>query len=235
MTLLILGGTREAHELASLVRGPAVVSLAHDLERRPYPVPVRRGGFGGGAAQRDWMVEAGISAVVDASHAFAQVISPRMAAICRDLGLPCLRLLRPGWMAKPGEVWREVATPEATVDLVPKDAVVLLTAGSEHLEGFAGMTGHVICRSLIAGRALPFARGEWLTGGPMSMAEERALMEARGVTHLVTRNSGGARGKLDAAAELGVEVIMIARPPVPEGVTLVPSVTAALDWVQALP
>jgi precorrin-6A/cobalt-precorrin-6A reductase len=232
MTLLILGGTREAHEVAAQVSRPAIVSLAHDLERRAYPVAVRRGGFGGLTAQSAWMVEAGISAVLDASHAFASVISSRTYGICNTLGLPCLRLLRPAWQAGPGDVWHEVASPEEV--WVPDDAVVLLTAGAEHLDQFAGLKGHVICRSLVSDRVVPFARGEWLTGGPMSPAEECALMAARGVTHLVTRNSGGARGKLDAARDLGVRVILIARPLVPEGMPLVTTVKAAVTWVEGL-
>ena len=39
-------------------------------------------------------------------------------------------------------------------------------------------------------------------------------MEREGITHLVTKNSGGEQtaAKLEAAQELGVRVIMIARP-----------------------
>ena len=41
-----------------------------------------------------------------------------------------------------------------------------------------------------------------------------ALMEREEITHLVTKNSGGAQtaAKLEAAQRLGVKVIMIARP-----------------------
>jgi precorrin-6A/cobalt-precorrin-6A reductase len=232
MTLLILGGTREAHEVAARVTRPAIVSLAHDLERRAYPVAVRRGGFGGLAAQKEWMIGAGLSAVLDASHAFASVISPRTYGICRDLGLPYLRLLRPAWEAGTGDIWQDVASPKDVI--VPDDAVVLLTAGAEHLDQFAGLKGHVICRSVVSDRSVPFGRGEWLTGAPGSAADEQALMEARGVTHLVSRNSGGARGKLDAAATLGVEVILIARPVLPDGLPRVATVDAAIDWVEGL-
>jgi precorrin-6A/cobalt-precorrin-6A reductase len=235
MTLLILGGTREAHDLAARVSRQAIISLAHDLERRPYPVPIRRGGFGGLDAQRDWMVASGIRTVIDASHAFASVISPRTEAICRALHLPYLRLLRPGFVPDPSDHWSEVLKPSDAVALVPANAVVLLTAGAGHLESFAGMQGHVICRTIVPDRAFPFDRGEWLIGAPGSQEDERDLMERLGVTHLVSRNSGGTRGKLDAAAELGVKVILIARPPVPPGITLAETVQGALDWLEGLP
>jgi precorrin-6A/cobalt-precorrin-6A reductase len=52
---------------------------------------------------------------------------------------------------------------------------------------------------------------------------------------LVTKNSGGAmtRAKLDAAAELGMTVVMVDRPPLPESVDVVPTVDDAVAWVSA--
>jgi precorrin-6A/cobalt-precorrin-6A reductase len=49
----------------------------------------------------------------------------------------------------------------------------------------------------------------------------------------VTKDSGGAltRAKLDAAAELGVRVIVVRRPPAPRGVRTVGSVSEAAEWV----
>ena len=49
---------------------------------------------------------------------------------------------------------------------------------------------------------------------PYSLSDERDLMEREEITHLVTKNSGGAQtaAKLAVARELGVTVIMIARP-----------------------
>lgn len=42
------------------------------------------------------------------------------------------------------------------------------------------------------------------------------------------------RAKLDAAAALEVPVVMVARPPLPEGVTTVGTVADAAEWVGAL-
>jgi precorrin-6A/cobalt-precorrin-6A reductase len=52
---------------------------------------------------------------------------------------------------------------------------------------------------------------------------------------LVTKNSGGqmTRPKLDAAAALGVAVVMVDRPPPPGGVTTVSTVDAAAAWVRS--
>jgi precorrin-6A/cobalt-precorrin-6A reductase len=53
---------------------------------------------------------------------------------------------------------------------------------------------------------------------------------------LVTKNSGGdmTRAKLDAAAALDVPVVMVQRPPLPGGVTVVDTVQQAADWVADL-
>ena len=53
---------------------------------------------------------------------------------------------------------------------------------------------------------------------------------------LVTKNSGGemTRPKLDAAAALGVSVVMVNRPALPDGVTAVSTVDDAVAWVSSL-
>jgi precorrin-6A/cobalt-precorrin-6A reductase len=48
---------------------------------------------------------------------------------------------------------------------------------------------------------------------PFSLASELALMRDEKISVLVTKNAGGiARHKLDAARELGVQVVMVSRP-----------------------
>ena len=42
------------------------------------------------------------------------------------------------------------------------------------------------------------------------------------------------RAKLDAAAALDIPVVMVARPPLPDGVTAVGTVQQAADWVAEL-
>ena len=51
-------------------------------------------------------------------------------------------------------------------------------------------------------------------------------MQRHRIDALVTKNSGGdmTRAKLDAAAALGIPVVMVARPPLPDGVAVVSTV-----------
>ncbi|MGO9506123.1 MAG: precorrin-6A/cobalt-precorrin-6A reductase, partial [Mycobacterium sp.] len=75
-----------------------------------------------------------------------------------------------------------------------------------------------------------------LSRGPYRYDDELALLQEHRIDALVTKNSGGemTRPKLDAAAALGISVVMVARPPLPAGVTKVGTVGEAADWVAGL-
>ena len=74
--------------------------------------------------------------------------------------------------------------------------------------------------------------------GPFTLEGELEMMRARGIAWIVARNSGGdgARAKIDAARELGLPVIMISRPRLPER-SRVESVAEIMQWLghRALP
>ena len=57
-------------------------------------------------------------------------------------------------------------------------------------------------------------------------------MTEAGTDVLLTKDSGGSltAAKLDAAGDLGIPVLVIARPPRPAGVTTVSSVAEVLAW-----
>ena len=69
--------------------------------------------------------------------------------------------------------------------------------------------------------------------GPYAYADEHALMSEAGTDLLVTKDSGGTHtaAKLDAARDLGIQVLVIARPPTPVEVPSVTDVVAALTWL----
>ena len=240
MTLLILGGTGDARRIAEALAGTdAVISLAGATRAPdPLPLPTRLGGFGGEAGFRAYLAEAGITAVLDATHPYAARITARTAAICEGLGLPFLQFLRPGWVAQPGDNWTEIAREEDAAALIPAGATVFLGTGRQTLERFANLQGRrVICRQIDPPEGpFPFPGGEFLVGRPpFSVADEVALFSRLGVDVLIVKNAGGAASgtKLTAARQLGIPVLMIARPPVGDWAT-VSSVDAALDWVRAL-
>ena len=72
--------------------------------------------------------------------------------------------------------------------------------------------------------------------GPYFFETERALMLDHAVDVLITKDSGGDHivAKLDAAGDLGIPVVIIARPSSIDGVAAVTTVQDALPWIAAV-
>ncbi len=240
MTLLLLGGTGEARQMAERLRGQdAIISLA-GATRNPEAqvLPTRIGGFGGADGFRSYLEAEQISAVLDATHPFACQITARTAQVCADQDLPYLQFLRPQWQPEPGDHWINITRESEAADHMPHGAVVFLGTGRQTLSRFANLEGReVICRQIDPPeQPFPFAGGRFLVGRPpFSVADEVALFVRLGVDFLVVKNAGGApsRTKLNAARQLGIPVLMIARPPQGDW-PIVNSVDDALAWVKAL-
>lgn len=243
MTVLVLAGTREGREIAAGLAArqiPVLASLAGRTRRPLEPgVPLRTGGFGGAAGFREAVVAEGITAVIDATHPFAAEITARTARICREDGLPHLVLRRPGWMPGPGDDWTRIAAEADLAAHVPRGATVFLATGPQRLDAFTGLEGRrVLCRRVDpAPGPFPHENGDWVVSRPpFSMDDETALFSLMGVDVLATKDSGGAEGraKLDAARKLGLKVVLLDRPPLPDAVRVVETVGQALDWAEDL-
>ncbi|MFO8126246.1 precorrin-6A/cobalt-precorrin-6A reductase, partial [Yoonia sp.] len=105
-------------------------------------------------------------------------------------------------------------------------------------ERFSNLQGReVICRQIDPPeKPFPFAGGRYLVGRPpFSVEDEVALFQDLGIDVLVVKNAGGApsRTKLTAARQLGIPVLMIARP-AQGNWPVVATVEDALSWVHAL-
>ncbi|MCV2491783.1 cobalt-precorrin-6A reductase [Geodermatophilus sp. YIM 151500] len=236
--VLVLGGTGEARRLAGeLVAAgvPVVSSLAGRVaEPRLPPGEVRVGGFGGPTGLAAWLREHGTTAVVDATHPFAAGMTANAVAATRAVGVPLLRLQRPGWTAQPGDDWRRVGSLDAAARAVEGFSSVFLTTGRQGLAAFAGLTAAVLVRSVDPpDPPLPARTTVVLARGPFTVDEERALVLEHRVDVVVTKDSGGAMtaAKLTAARELGLPVVLVDRPPVPDGVPAVGTVAEARAWL----
>ena len=243
MTLLLLAGTSDARRLARGLadRGvPTLASLA-GATREPValPVPTRSGGFGGAQGFRDVLAAEGIGAVIDATHPFAARITARTHEICAALGLPHLRLERPGWQPGPGDHWTVVADEDEAKALIPEGSVVFLATGRQSLPGWEGLRAASVHLRVIdpPDGPFPFPGGFVVARPPFDSLAEVETFARLGVTHLVVKDSGAAdgRAKLDAARELGISVIVLRRPPWPDGLRTVETVAQALAWVGELP
>ena len=72
--------------------------------------------------------------------------------------------------------------------------------------------------------------------GPFDVGRERDLMRSEAIEVVVTKNSGGQATypKIAAARALGLPVVMVARPEMPDGVPNVPTPEEALIWLEGL-
>ena len=220
MKILILGGTAEARELAN-----RLVALGHDVttslagrtqEPKLPEGKLRMGKFGGIPGLAAYLRIAGIERLVDATHPYAGLISVNAVAAAQQTGVPLVRYMRPAWEQKVGDEWITVETAAEAAAALPRNADVLLTTGHTGLEHFLERDDcYFVVRTIEApAEELPRHATLLQMRPPYSLGDEMALMQRKGITHLVTKNSGGGQtaAKLEAARRLGVKVIMIARP-----------------------
>lgn len=240
MTVLLLGGTSEARALAGELTRNAelrvISSLAGRVSNPSMPAgEVRVGGFGGPEGMARWAKAEGVSAVVDATHPFAEMISAHAVGACARAGLPLLRLERPGWSPRDGDDWHDAGSlAEAAAMLPGLGTRVFLTTGRQSVAAFAALDLWFLIRCVDPPDApLPPRSEVLLARGPYARDAERGLMRSHGIDVLVTKNSGGAltEGKLGAARDLGIPVVVISRPAAAaaESVT---AVSDAVRWIQ---
>ncbi|GGK00461.1 precorrin-6A reductase [Streptomyces camponoticapitis] len=241
--VLILGGTGEARRLAGALAVEApqthvTTSLAGRVANPAAPAAgdVRVGGFGGPDALAAWLVEHRIDVLVDATHPFAATISEHAARAAAISGTPLFALRRPGWPVDPRDrrhPARSLADAAARLPVLGGTRV-FLTTGRQGLAAFAGPEldgSHFLVRTVEPPEPpLPRSTRILLDRGPYTVEGETALLLEHRVDVLVTKDSGGpaTAAKLTAARELGLPVVVVERPPTPEGVPEVPDVRAAL-------
>lgn len=226
-SILILGGTAEAKALASQLAQSPDYDLRLSLAGRTktpaeQPVPVRIGGFGGVEGLARFIRENRIDLLIDATHPFAAQISRNAAAAAKISGIDILALRRPAWTRREDDRWQDVHDIAAAVqalDISPRR--VFLTLGRQELLPFEIMKQHrYLVRSVDPVEPpLALPNVSYITArGPFSEADEIQLLQQHSIDLVVSKNSGGmaSYGKIAAARHLGIEVLLIARPHLPD-------------------
>jgi precorrin-6A/cobalt-precorrin-6A reductase len=162
--------------------------------------------------------------VLDATHPFAVRITRIAHAVCTRLGTPYVRYERRDWT--PPEGTMVVDSYAAAAEVLPSvGSRIMLTIGAKQLGYFA----HLHERLKLYARILPspVSLQQALAAGfngqnvlclrpPFSVDLNRALFREYRLDTLVTKASGPEGGvieKVTAARDLGMNVLMIRRPP----------------------
>src|SRR4051794_16138381 len=239
--ILILGGTAEARRLAAQLAGRADLYVTLSLAGRtaspaPQPVPVRVGGFGGAEGLAHYLASERIDALIDATHPYAATISANAAYAAQQARTPMLALRRLPWIATAGDHWIDVPDVVTAVRALGNEPRrVFLALGRKELAPFVGAPQHhYLVRSVEPvdpPLALPHAA--YVTGrGPFTEADDRALLVTHAIDVIVAKNSGGSAtyGKIAAARVLGLPVILLRRPALPD-VPTVETVEDVVTWL----
>ena len=220
MKILILGGTGEARDLAArlVALGHKVTtSLAGRTTSPALPAgELRVGKFGGIPGLVGYLKVMGFDRLVDATHPYAGLISINAVAAAQQTGIPLLRFMRPAWVDPEGAGWVHVRDLSGAAQALPALATVMVTTGHE---GLTELLERDDCRFVVRlieppAEELPRHARLVISRPPYNVAGEARLFRGEGITHLVTKNSGGEQtaAKLEAARETGVQVIMVDRP-----------------------
>lgn len=237
---LILGGTADANLLAAAIARAGIDAVysygGRTAAPAEQPLPTRIGGFGGISGLADYLRGERITHVIDATHPFAAEMSRNAIAACAQTATPLIALERAPWDKTSGDRWIEVADVVSAVTALPeRRAQVFLAIGRQHIAPFGARPQHAYTLRFVdpPAETPPLHDADVIVSrGPFTLEAELEMMRARSIEWIVARNSGGtgARAKIDAARALGLPVIMITRPLLPER-PQVESVEAVMQWL----
>jgi len=196
---------------------------------------MRIGGFGGVNGLVAYLETHRIEAVIDATHPFAAQMSRHASDATLRCRIPLLRFTRPAWEAPPGARWHFVSDIEQVPHALGKiPRRVFLTTGRKDLAPFMTTPHCYLLRSIDPPRLpLPPRTILILARGPFALDDEIALMRQHNIGCLVTKNAGSdaTAAKLEAARQLGLDVVMVNRPSLPPARECT-TIEAAMIWVQ---
>ena len=236
MTLLILGGTADARHLANAVikdNIPVIYSIAGLVRVPQLACTLVVGGFSQFGGLEKYIVQQNISAILDVTHPYAQIMSTKAALAAKVKSIPYWRFHRPAWQAPTvGETWHQFSDFQQLVKQLAQYPVVLFSIGQlpptlitplkKQIVTSSQMSKPLAQQQIVRTAAEPkfplLPSMQWLKAiGPFTLADELMLMEKYNIKAMVSKNSGGTatKAKLQAAQQLAIPVFMQTRPELP--------------------
>lgn len=226
MKVVIFSGTTEGRELSRTVAVlglPVTVCVATDLgaeEQGRMPGITVRAGRLDADEMADLLQDTALC--IDATHPYATEATRNIRAAANRAGVEYHRLLRPASNLPAGSVVLQTAA-QAAAYLADKPGNVLLATGAKELPAFAALDP-----TRLYPRVLPTLAG--ITAceeagiphrniiamqGPFTNELNVAVMHQFQICYIVTKDGGAAGGfaeKAQAAAQCGVQMIVLRRP-----------------------
>ncbi len=251
--ILVLAGTTEGRELTAVLQqagyrvSVAVVSsYGEDLLSLQAGSEVVAGRLDREGFTR-WVTGQATSAVVDATHPFAEQISQLAMQVTAELGIPYIRLERPKEPLPQHPLIKSIERLEKMEEYFLSGQTVFSTLGTNHLEQLLDMSQRKAVRLVV--RVLPRAdvlkRCEELglqpeqiiaLKGPFSMELNRQLYLHYRADLILSKDSGqvgGLDSKIAAAMELEIPIVVWSRPVI-EYPRWVNSASEVVDYLREL-
>ncbi|MDH7480030.1 MAG: precorrin-6A reductase [Syntrophomonadaceae bacterium] len=230
--ILLLGGTREAREVACCLQqqGKAILfSSATELGLEILGaagagIELRAGSLNADQIA-DLLQQRRVKLVLDCTHPFSADISRNAMKACQKRSVRYLRLERPATSGNYSGLIRARDFVEAAERAAEIEGSIMLTIGVKHLPEFLSrrrpgqqLIARVLPRieSIQRCQQLGFAPSQLIAAqGSFSVEFNRALFSEYRVTAVVAKDSGlngGTEAKLEAARQLGIKFILVERP-----------------------
>ncbi len=238
--VIVFAGTTEGRRISEWLAGQGIETLVcvateygKQMVRESAHLTVLQGRMEPERMKELFLGE-GKPLVVDATHPYAEAVSRNIRSSCEEAGSEYLRLIRPSLADGENRDIVTVNSVEEAVDwLSGTKGRIFVATGSKELHRFTRLADYrerVYARVLASPQVVDQCAKLGFSGshlicmqGPFSRELNTAMLKHTGASFLVTKESGKAGGfceKLEAAAEAGVKVILVGRPPEQEGMSV---------------
>ena len=232
--VIVFAGTTEGRMLTEFLGNSKVNVLAcvstdfgkHMIEENEF-ITVSSERLGESGLRR--IMSEGCSAVIDATHPYATIISGKIREACRETGKEYVRLLRPEGKTEYDDIVIVPDIDSAVEYLRKTQGNILVTTGSKELEKFTRLDdykgrvfGRVLSTPQISQKCSDIGfEGEniFCMKGPFCEELNYGMLRQVQAKYMVTKDSGepgGFEDKIRAAERAGVKVVLVGRPEEPE-------------------
>lgn len=227
--ILVLGGTSDANNIADLLKQQGIafcLSVTSDYGAKMaqrHNMVLHIGALSEEALEA-FIIDKGITAIIDGTHPHAQVISELAQKLSEKLSVPYLRYERPCQAECETLDTTYVETVEEAAQAASEKGQKIFLTGSKHLKTYVDLLAgkDLYARVIPSPMVIQAAIDSGIPmdhviamKGPFSEALNKAMFESLAIEVLITKESGQAGGfeeKLLGARSAGVHTVVIQRP-----------------------